>query len=308
MKMYLINYNFTIDCILNIYYRSWFVFILISLAMYIVGIIIINGDFDSYNNSRVYGVMVERMMPRLIGLQRDPNIFAFMSIPILFYLFFMDKKKLFDYFYMCLVFVSILLTISTAAILSLGFVFLCVFFVYIINLTRNFKLKNKGVFVYLLFSSLLIFGFVFLSNSDFVIEILYKRINNLSVGSGRFEIWNNLIDIWCDNYFFGIGLNNFIRYNVDYFGRYNYAHNTFLEVLVETGVFGLLAYCVFHLCLLVRIYRISSYSNKFVFFIYSYIGMLIMLNSLSLLINEGFFCFLSLFSCIEYKLKKHFNL
>ena len=130
-----------------------------------------------------------------------------------------------------------------------------------------------------------------------------KRINNLNNGSGRFDIWNNAITLFYQNQFFGIGWYNFLEYNKIIFNRENYMHNTFLEVLVELGIFGFLIYILFFIILFLNIIKLQyKKSNKYLLF--TFFSMIILLNSLSLYINEVLFVFMALVSYELYNMKK----
>lgn len=74
-------------------------------------------------------------------------------------------------------------------------------------------------------------------------------------------------------------------------------HNTFLEVLVETGLIGFVFYLLFHIVVIVNIYKLSKY-NKYQYILPTYLTMLIMMLSLSTIINEVFFLILALISSL----------
>ncbi len=79
-------------------------------------------------------------------------------------------------------------------------------------------------------------------------------------------------------------------------------HNTFLEALVELGIVGFSIYILFFVTLFIAVLKIqSNKNNKYLFF--TFLSMLILLNSLSLYINEMIFVFMAIVSYELYKIK-----
>jgi O-antigen ligase len=135
---------------------------------------------------------------------------------------------------------------------------------------------------------------MFLKSNEVVWGMILQRIETAADGSGRFEIFKNAIDIWQQHFLFGIGWYNFLYYNINYYGMSNYVHNTHLEVLVELGIIGFTIYVLFHFLLLRAIITIIRKDSRYFFYLPVYIGFLIMMSSLSLIINETFFIFVAL--------------
>lgn len=70
----------------------------------------------------------------------------------------------------------------------------------------------------------------------------------------RFDLWRIAISLWEQYPFFGIGLGQFRTVSVEQFGA-NYgqlAHNTYLSVLAETGLVGILAFSIIPILIAVR--------------------------------------------------------
>ncbi|MFC8563590.1 polysaccharide polymerase, partial [Peribacillus frigoritolerans] len=72
-----------------------------------------------------------------------------------------------------------------------------------------------------------------------------------------------------------------------------YVHNTYLEVLVESGIIGFLFYLSFLLMLIITLFKTKLYKEK-PFIVLTLFAFLIQMMSLSLMINEAFFSFLAL--------------
>ena len=118
-------------------------------------------------------------------------------------------------------------------------------------------------------------------------------------GSGRFQIWKNAIDTFVENPIFGIGINATRNYNMEVYSRGVYVHNTLLEVLVESGIVGLIIYLLFWISLLENSYKIYKFDNKTSYVFTTLISMFLQMFSLSILYNEAFYLVL----LILYKIK-----
>jgi O-antigen ligase len=79
----------------------------------------------------------------------------------------------------------------------------------------------------------------------------------------RLTIWRTAFDVWRDHPIFGVGLGNFrdhaMQRQIDLLVPLGYesfhAHNTYIELLVDTGVVGLLSYLGFLVAMLAALLR-----------------------------------------------------
>lgn len=79
----------------------------------------------------------------------------------------------------------------------------------------------------------------------------------------RLIIWSVALDVWFDNPLFGVGLGNFrdefftrgVTLNVELGYQSLHAHNTYVEILVDTGLIGLLSYLSFIVVVLRQLLR-----------------------------------------------------
>lgn len=138
-------------------------------------------------------------------------------------------------------FISIILGASRMAILSLPLVIL-----YYLYLSRKVSIKSVSVtlFVFIVLSSL-----IYLIFPDSLI------VNKVSLGIydiPRIQIWVSSIKAWMQNsLWLGIGVGNSIFINVEnYFNMaltsyIDNAHNVYLDMLLERGIFGLLSLLTF---------------------------------------------------------------
>lgn len=134
-----------------------------------------------------------------------------------------------------------------------------------------------------------------------IIGILNERIQDFQLdgGSGRFALWGRSIQYFIEHPIIGIGSFNFSEYNVFHYGEKLYVHNTFLEVLTETGVIGSFFYILFLLTVLKQTMK-RSMLQKYPYLFLAFTGFLLQMLSLSLILNEAFFLYLAvLASCIR---------
>jgi hypothetical protein len=101
-------------------------------------------------------------------------------------------------------------------------------------------------------SSLIFFGFISGSLADRLNRpVISNQLNRLFADEARASLRNDAIDNWLNQSIFGVGWGNFKFFSTDVF--FNYPHNVPLEVLVELGLVGFLAFSgilYFHLKML----------------------------------------------------------
>lgn len=76
--------------------------------------------------------------------------------------------------------------------------------------------------------------------------------DNYLYGSGRSEIWEILISSFDAKWIIGHGAGSSIAYFLDYYGKASAVHNTFLLVLYESGIIGLIMFVFMLLDLLIN--------------------------------------------------------
>jgi len=185
---------------------------------------------------------------RATSLFPDPHMFSFflgMSLP-LFVPLMLKKRKLllpcgltalWPYGFMALVnFIALLLTFSRGG--YLGIITAGIWL--LIWLFKDLSKKQK---VSIIAISL------FLIVSTFALSPLRARLMStfdLSEGSvaGRLENWNQALSVWQQNFWLGVGIGNY-SYWQNPLTNYRtpiYAHNTYLDIGVEIGIFALLVW------------------------------------------------------------------
>jgi len=151
--------------------------------------------------------------------------------------------------------------------------------------------------VALLLLLLFLAGVIFYEYNIFSFGALVdSRLKNLTDGSGRYEIWVNAINLFLERPLGGWGAFSFRPLNLLFWGDDKYAHNTYIEILVETGLLGFLLFSLFLLLLFVRAHSIYSRDRRFGFLIPTYFSFLVGLIFLSLYINTLFLFFVMLYS------------
>lgn len=256
-----------------------------SLIYYLMGIISTGGTFTG--NSIIYGLRIDRSLPRLIGTTSgDPNIFVYFITLYFFYTLFNLRTKL-NRIGFILSFICIVLSFSRGAYLAIIVGLIISFF-----LINNIK-KQLKIALFIIFLSVIIINISQFSHSLYVnpIDIIEQRFYAVQDdgGSGRVYLWTNALKTFTENPILGIGINGTIDYSRDHYSFAGYVHNTFLEVLSESGFIGislylLLWYSIFHYCI-----KLVKTNKDTKFLLITFIAMFIQLNSLSILYNESFY-------------------
>ncbi|MFP3410367.1 O-antigen ligase family protein [Bacillus sp. SIMBA_074] len=261
------------------------VFNIVSLILYIIGLQYF-GLYGGEEREVYAGLLVDRGYPRLIGLLDDPNIFIFYNT--IFFMYYMTNLyNMTNVIGLVLCVTTSLLTFSRGGILAIVLVLV----VYICM--SSFAKKVKIVI------GLVIFSIAIFSLSNAVMggqldDLLNKRISDFSHdnGSGRFTLWEAAFKYYLSNPYIGIGAFNFSNYYEYQFNEKLYVHNTFLEILSESGTIGFLLYSAFLLILMFKLTQYNLFREK-PYLLLTMIAFLFQMISLSLIINEAFFLFLA---------------
>lgn len=266
------------------------VYFSLSFMLYIFGVL----NFNNLNEHDLYaGVYIERGFIRMTGLSFDPNMFGITLIPFLF--FFLMSKNL-----RWFLFGSALLILSFSRGAWVAFFLGLIVFYFMQGIHRSFKLT---ILLLLFFSICLLFYRYDIFSFGVLID---SRLKNISDGSGRYEIWMNAINLFLEKPIGGWGIFSFRPLNLSLWGNDRFAHNTYIEILVETGILGILLFLLFLFFVFVRLYSVYKKHKDFGFLIPSYFGLLTGLLFLSLYINNLFLFFVLLFGIGFDKKEKDF--
>lgn len=260
----------------------------LSLILYIAGLksrnFVLTGD-----GGTAFGVMFDRDYPRLIGVLHDPNFFIFYNT--LFFTYFLcNLKSSWNKVGLLLCIVTSFLTFSRGGLLAMLIVFLIFFFM------NKPKIQAK----ILAGLTISLSGITYITTVHFnfnFFDILESRVEDLSSdgGSGRFELWLRALDFFSSNMFFGVGAFNYQDYNYHFYGDNLYTHNTFFEILSESGLIGMSFFCIFITTLIVQNFKSNLFRKKPFLFL-TLIGFLLQMFSLSIVVNDMFFLYLAILS------------
>jgi O-antigen ligase len=173
----------------------------------------------------------------------DPHMFSFflgISLPLTIPFLLKKKMSLRHYVFYGSVafinFIALLLTFSRGGYLGL----LIAGFWLLVWLFKNLSKKQK---LLIITASLLLIITILIVNP---LRVRLLSIFDLSEGSiaGRIVIWQQAFSIWLNNFWLGVGIGNYSYYlNPLYNYRLPvYAHNTYLDIGVEMGIFALIAW------------------------------------------------------------------
>ncbi|WP_200763502.1 O-antigen ligase family protein [Nitrosophilus alvini] len=152
--------------------------------------------------------------------------------------------------------VFIFLTGSRMAIYTLPI--MIIFLLYVFN-----RITIKNILISIIAIALLAMIFLYFFPDSRVAIKIKKGFND----PARIQIWISCIYIWLShNIFFGIGMGNSIFFSTKTFfgknaieGYINNAHNTYLDMLLERGLFGLFTYLGFLLSALYKFWETKDF-------------------------------------------------
>lgn len=233
----------------NNYYNFIFLtfYILLIIEIYFVMLPIINDV--SQGNYIMRSTLYK-------GLMSNINITSFSllyKIPILFYFFDKSKNKLASFFHLFIflcVLSSILILGSRASYIALGFMLFIRMGLLFFHKESIFKSKFKLIGYSFTILISIILNIAFNSESNFIDRT--SEINfdaNNSSNNQRLNYYDISLQLIRDNPLLGIGVGNW-KYESIPLNRFDmsgyivpyYAHNDFLQIFSETGLFGLLSY------------------------------------------------------------------
>ena len=226
---------------------------------------------------------------RLKGLMNDPNYFAVLQLCALSVVSNLNINKVSKYIYSLILLGSIFLTGSKTA-------FVCLVIFFIINIFKFFKKLNKyNIVVYftiIIVSSVILYllkDFNLPSTINDSLSRIFSLLNNSQnaisdAGSDRKLAWITGLKIIQESMFLGTGIGNYLSIAGTKFNVHILAHNTYLQIVAEWGIFlGLLilSYILIKSLKMLFIGRLLTNSYLLEFIVYFLIG------SLSISLNNS---------------------
>ncbi len=156
------------------------------------------------------------------------------------------RKIVFSLFYL-MVWITIMFTASKGALVSAVTSNACLFVIFVFKSNMSLHKKMATSLVVVLVCCFLLY--FFLMN----MEEYWIRITNFGEGadSGRFGQWQEAANAFFSNPFFGVGLEGMFRL------RGMATHNTYLQVLSETGIVGFVLFVIFIAILFKKAWKYS---------------------------------------------------
>ncbi len=268
------------------------VFNTVSIILYVIGIYLIDPSISQ--KQRILGLMFERNTYRLIGTIEDPNFFVLFNSIFFFYYLTRPKDRM-NNLGLILCFITVLLSLSRGGLLAVLFPFIF----YMVKYVR--KYNNKKVLLMLALVLILNIFLIYILNFN-LIHVLTERMLNIfsDGGSGRINLWKKGLDLFMKNPIIGIGINNFRYYNINVYGGSHYLHNTYLQVLVETGVVGFVIFSLFLFSFLIRLLKLY-WISKDIYLLFAGASISISIFNLSSIINEALLLYMII--CSRYLLE-----
>ncbi len=206
---------------------------------------ILNAAATIFQRITGIGLAIIENVPRAQGLLGHPNITGFfvnIYLPVGIYMYLKSTTKKDKFFWMVGILtnlLSLLLAMAKIAYISLAFqIFILLFFI-------PFKMKMRIIFSIIgLGIAVLLVNFIF--NMDLTGYIM-ERFHNSSSFEWRIKVWTYLLgnmDIL--SIFTGHGINSVLYYLMQVnFGESPFAHNLYLQLLYEYGLWGSFYYAGF---------------------------------------------------------------
>ena len=267
----LIN-KLSVKSFVELFVKLSFYIYLLAFFVYLLSLLKVLGDLGSYEGQVLGALLVDKGIPRFVAFSFDPNIASIFIATPLFLSLSVNRNKT-ALFFVLLIFI----TWSRSAIIIITLIFSIHFF-------RSLLYGKISSVLIIFMCVILLYFFIDILNVD---EMIQKRVDGLGRASGRFEAWSNGLAIFNDNIIFGIGIYSFYLWNIRFFGDAHHLHNTYLDVLVEGGIIGLILFSLpIGLLLLRLVFAKSSYFLVNI----SYLWMfnIAMIGTLTAISHEGF--------------------
>jgi O-antigen ligase len=203
---------------------------------------------------------------RAFSIFPDPHVFSFylgLMIPLVFVLIFLSredleaagmiKNKNLIYFAFLVMLFSELFTFSRGGYFGMA----ASFFMMMILLWKYFTKMQRNVFLLILMS-----GIIFMTSVNN--SILTRLLSSFDFGEGsnveRIRNWQEGWNVFSNNLFTGVGIGNysFYLYPATTYRTPIYAHNLYLDLGAEMGIFSLLVWVILMAVTICGLYSASK--------------------------------------------------
>lgn len=241
----------------KIYKACFMMFIMGLIISSLMGLINIPGFHVSEFITIKTELVIGDEYGRFAGLYSDPNYYSInliIALTLLVVLYLKDEIK----FFQCIILSSVLiyfaaLTVSKSALLMLCFPILMLLYVFI----------KKGNFFGIVFVIAIISGAILLltNNQTGIFTRVISRFSNANtdITSGRTELWKMFVAYLKDNpvqLFFGRSVGHYTLNG-------HVAHNTYIDIIYELGIFGGILFIALLVCI-VRSSNDNSYKKNLI--------------------------------------------
>lgn len=244
---------------------------------------------------------VQDVQTRVFATLGQPNWLAAYLVAIIPFVWQKDikhKQSIFEISIYVVIFTALLFTKSRSGLVALLMIFI---YFWLINYKDNIKFILK--YAMLSFILILILGSAWNKALYEYFDVYQtKAVNNQELlitpsSEIRKLVWKGAIDVWSDNFWIGTGVETFgfsyylkrpIEHNrtSEWNYTYNKAHNEFLNIAANSGIFGLFSFVLIILTVVYKNYRRKSE------YIASYMGLLITAFFGFLVVNTSLLFFL----------------
>lgn len=188
---------------------------------------------------------------RIGGYAQDPNYATLFFVLGIVTIIQTNIKKYYKYIGILIFILGIGFTFSKNVILSVCVALIYMLVIKKINTEKNIRICNKILIISMVIGSFIPIAFTF-----------FKSIMPMTILT-RFSMWNSAFELFCKNIIIGNGITSFRSfYAIEHW--HVHAHNTYWQLLSETGIIGL---CLF-IKVLYDVINNSQKINKFMLVIY----------------------------------------
>jgi len=255
---YFLHYNYKF----NTYFLSIFTLIYVLFAF--------KYSIDYYGSSNLislldfgyFRTLISENQTSYLEIKINYQTMGFMGVLGLSFMLFdnFPKSKSFSLSVFFIYVLSIFIVLYSGSRQAMLTIVIVTFFYIIKKQGHNWNWR-KYVYLGLFF---LFVGYFFLQSNIWFIANL-RSGNNIIEATGRSELLNEGLHQFSTNMFFGVGYGRYINPDNDYGGS---PHNIFIELLSETGIFGVSVFLFLLTAYVFRYYRFFSINSRYMFGIF----------------------------------------